>query len=156
MCPTECFIPPQEGGQGLIYSHGRTVCLQFLQCLFDGSTDFSWRAVNCIILCALGSFGLDKSLFLMDLTKLDLSKLLVLYQNLFKVWSHFRVKTENSYSLYWLLQEPLILGACLDMTTQCNFPGLSTTFRFPGFLLLGHLLTLTRPLFKHVEVTSFN
>lgn len=70
------------------------------------------------------------------------------------MWSLFRVKTDNSYSLYWLLQEPLICGARLDMTTHCNLPGFSTSLQASRVFTLEHLLTLTGPYFKCVEATS--
>ena len=127
------------------------ICKRLLDC----STDFSWRAVSCTILHTIGGFGLDKSLFLMDPTKLDLSELPAFYQNLFKVWSFFRVyKTENSYSLHWLLQEPLIFGARLDIATSCYLPGFSTIFLQSKVFTLGHLLTLTGPQFENVDVVS--
>ncbi len=92
------YLPREEGGQGLIHIQSRIAAFRlcFLQRFLDGSTDCSWRAVSCMILRTLGGFGLDTMLFLMDPTKLDLSKLSVFYRNLFKVWSLFRVqKTEN-------------------------------------------------------------
>ncbi len=94
------YLPREEGGQGLIHIQSRIAAfrLRFLQrfLVLDGSTDCSWSAVSCMILRTLGGFGLDKMLFLMDPTKLDLSELPVFYRNLFKVWSLFRVqKTEN-------------------------------------------------------------
>ncbi len=92
------YLPNEEGGPGLIHLQSRIAAfrLRFLQRLLDGSTDCSWRAVSSMILRTRGGFGLDKTLFLMDPTKLDLSELPDIYQNLFKVWSLFRVhKTEN-------------------------------------------------------------
>ncbi len=109
------YLPKEEGGQGLIHQQSRIAAfhLRFLQRFLDGSTDCSWRAVSCMIMRTLGGFGLDKMLFVMDPTNLDLSELPVFYRNLFKVWSLFHVqKTKNSFSLHWLLQEPLIFGAC--------------------------------------------
>jgi hypothetical protein len=91
----------------------------------------------------------------MDPTKLDLSELPAFYRNLFKVWSFFHVqKTENSHSLHWLLQEPLILGARLDIDTHCYLPGFSTILLKSKVFTLGHLLTLTGPQFENVDVVS--
>jgi len=65
----------------------------------------------------IGGFGLDKSLFLMDLTKLVLSELPAI--EIFSRSFFVLTETENSYSFHWLLQEPLILGADLDIATHC-------------------------------------
>jgi len=51
--------------------------------------------------------------------KMDLSVCPPFYKSLFKVWSLFHIqKTENPYSLYLLMQEPLILGAWLDINDK--------------------------------------
>ncbi len=59
------YLPKDEGGQGLIHLQSRTAAfrLQFLQRLFDGASDFSWRAAACTLLQNYGGFGLDKHLF---------------------------------------------------------------------------------------------
>jgi len=103
------FLPKEEGGQGLMNLQSRTAAfrLQFLQRFFDGASDVSWRAVACAILQQFGGFGLDKHLILMNPLKMDFSKMPYFYRNLFKVWSLFHIeKTESTYSLHWLLEEP--------------------------------------------------
>lgn len=69
------YLPKEEGGQGLIHLQSRVAAfrLQFVQRFLDGSTNCSWCSATCTILRTVGGSGLDKSLFLMDPTKLDLS-----------------------------------------------------------------------------------
>ncbi len=151
------YLPKDEGGQGLIHLQSRTAAfrLQFLQRLFDGALDFSWRAVACTLLQNYRGSGLDKHLFLLDPLKMDLSKMSSFYRNLFKLWSLFRFqKVESSYSLYWLLEEPLILGARLDVSDSCNLHGLSSALQKSGITTLGQMLTLAGPNLENAEVTS--
>ncbi len=115
------FLPKEEGGQGLIHLQSRmaTFRLQRIQRLLVGSVDFKWCAVAYVILHKLENLGLDKTLFLLDPTKLNISSLSVFYRNLFKVWSLFVFKqTEDPQSLYWLLEEPLVRGARLDLSAN--------------------------------------
>ncbi len=115
------FLPKEEGGQGLIHLQSRmaTFRLQRIQRLLVGSVDFKWCAVAYVILHKLENLGLDKTLFLLDPTKLNISGLSVFYRNLFKVWSLFVFKqTEDPQSLYWLLEEPLVRGARLDLSAN--------------------------------------
>lgn len=84
-------------------------------------------------------FGAGQSTFLMDPLKLDTSTLTIFYKNIFKGWSLFVVQQpENSHSLHWLLEEPLIYGSRLDLTDSSFFPGLNR-------LLIEHnVITLSR------------
>lgn len=121
------YLPKEEGGQGLVHLQSRTATfrLQFLQRFLKNSENVSWRTVTSSILKSVQEMNLDKSLFLMDPKKIEISCLPVFYQNLFKVWSCFNVKFENINSLFWLLEEPLINGARLDvMSTSSTFTGL--------------------------------
>ncbi len=151
------YLPKDGGGQGLIHLQSRTAAfrLQFLQRLFDGASDFSWRAVACTLLQNYRGSGLDKHLFLLDPLKMDLSKMSYFYRNLFKMSSLFHCqKVESSYSLYWLLEEPLILGARLDVSDSCNLHGLSSALQKSGITTLGQMLTLAGPNLENAEVTS--
>ncbi len=107
-------------------------------------TDCSWRAVSSMILRTRGGFGLDINALLMDPTKLDLSELPDSYQNLFKVWSLFRVhRLRTNFLFTGYCRRAMILGARLDITSHCNLPGLSSSLRESRVFTLGHLLTLT-------------
>ncbi len=63
------------------------------------------------------------------------------YRNLFKVWSLFVFKqTEDPQSLYWLLEEPLVRGARLDLSANGLFPGLNKALIDNKVVTLGQLL----------------
>ncbi len=77
------------------------------------------------------------------------------YRNLFKLWSLFRIqKVESSHTLYWLLEESLILGTRLDVSDSCNIHGLSSALQKSGTTTLGQMLTLAGPNLENAEVTS--
>ncbi len=83
--------------------------------MLHGSFNSNWKAVACEILKSLGGLGLNKSLILMDPQKLDTSGAPIFYKNIFKVWNLFgAVIGQNSRSLFWFLQEPLIYGTRFD------------------------------------------
>lgn len=151
------YLPKEEGGQGLMNLQSRTAAfrLQFLQRFFDGASDVSWRAGASAILQNFGGFGLDKHLFLMNPLKMDFSKMPYFYKNLFKVWSLFQIqKTESSYSLHWLLEEPLIFGARLDITNNCNLNGLSSALQKSRAVTLGQMLILAGSNLGNAEMAS--
>lgn len=151
------YLPKEGGGQGLMNLQSRTAAfrLQFLQRFFDGASDVSWRAAASAILQNFGGFGLDKHLFLMNPLKMDFSKMPYFYKNLFKVWSLFQIqKTESSYSLHWLLEEPLIFGARLDITNNCNLNGLSSALQKSRAVTLGQMLILAGPNLENAEMAS--
>ncbi len=54
-------------------------------------------------------------------------------------------------SLYWLLEDPLILGARLDISDSYNLHGLSSALQKSGITTLGQMLTLAGniPAFGH-------
>ena len=100
----------------------------------------------------MGNLGLDKPLFLMDPKCLDLSKLSCLYQHVFKIWSFFHVqRNEHFHSIFWLLNEPLIFKARLDLTESIFLPGLSYLLKNSGICTLNQLLCIAGPHFKNVE-----
>lgn len=149
------FLPKDEGGQGLIHLQSRTAAfrLQFIQRLLDGAVDSCWKEVACAILRTFGGLGLDKTLFWMNSTLMDLRKLPVFYRNSFKVWNIMRVnRSVNEKSLFWLLQEPLVYGSLLDLTQERLIP--SEVLLKAGLITLGDLLKLTGPLFGNAEVVA--
>lgn len=148
------FLPKEEGGQGLIHLKSRIAAfrLHFVQRLLDGPMNVSWRAISCALLKTVGNFGMDKSLFIVDPQCFDLSKMPSFYQHLFKIWSLFQIqRTENFHSIFWLLNEPLILNARLDVSAPNFLPGFSRSLQDSGIYVLKHLLCLTGPVFQNVE-----
>ncbi|KAI7804071.1 pol-like protein [Triplophysa rosa] len=146
------FLPKEEGGQGLVHLQSRIAAfrLQFVQRLLGGPSNCSWRAVACQILRSFASLGLDKALFLMDPQKMNTSTLPVFYRNTFKVWSLFDVqRSEDSPSIFWLLEEPLIYGSRLDLMDSASFPGLSRLLLEHNIIILSQLLDIVGLNFKN-------
>lgn len=83
------YLPREDGGQGLSHlsSRGVTFRFQLLQRFLCGPADLVWRPLACTILNQFGGLGLNKSLFLMDLTQPNVKDLPVFYRGLFKVWN---------------------------------------------------------------------
>jgi len=120
------YLPREEGGQGLIHlvSRGATFRLQFIQRLLTGPEDLVWRNVAGSILKQAGGLGLDFTLFLLDSNKIQLNGLTPFYKGVFRVWSFFKKRRGVSEtSLFWLLEEPTVFGARLDVSNEiaCGF-----------------------------------
>lgn len=149
------FLPKEEGGHGLVQLKSRIAAfrLQFLQRFLYGSLENGWRVVACSILHSVIGVGLDKSLFLMDPLKLNVSKLPVFYENLFKVWNLFDLRrNEMTPSIHWLLEEPLINGARFDLTKDnSSFHGLNALLLNSKIFTLGLLIRIAGVDFKNTE-----
>lgn len=151
------YLPKEEGGQGLVHLQSRTAAfrLQFVQKLLAGASNCNWKIVACAILQSYGGFGLDKHLFLLNPLKGDFNKMSSFYRNLLNLWSMFCTKKAGvSTSLYWLLEEPLILGVRLDVLDSCNLQGFRFALQRSRIITLGQLLTLAGPNLDNAEVTS--
>lgn len=145
------FLPKEEGGQRLINLQSRTAafCLQFIQRLLSGPSDFGWRVAACAIL------RMDKSLFLLDPLKLDASNMPIFYRNLFKVWSLFNQQRTPSKSLFWLLNEPIINRARLDISAvEQSIPGLNYILCKSKINTSRLLLNVAGPDFMNIEKTA--
>ena len=143
------FFPKDEGGQGLIHLQSRTAAfrLQFVKRLLTGPTDVAWRGLSCAILKMGGNLGLDKSLFLMKPDVRLFSKLPPFYRSCFKVWALFNVRRFGpATSLHWLLQEPVVGGARLDVSST-NFPALQKMLCGAKIVTLKDVVNLTGPYF---------
>lgn len=116
--------------------------LQFIQRLLLVPTDFSWRTTACAILWRLGVLQLDKALFLLNPLKLDIANIPIFCRNLFRVWSLFNHQRAPSMnSLFWLLNEPIIHGARLDISVgDHSFPVLNNLLCKSKTTTLSHLL----------------
>ncbi len=151
------YLSKDEGGQGLINVQSRTAAfrMRFIHRLLYGSCNSNWKAVACEILKSLGGLGLDKSLFLMDPQKVDTSGAPIFYKNIFKVWNLFgAVIGQNSRSLFWLLQEPLIYGTRFDGVGNAFFPANTGRLIKAGCTTLGHLVNTAGPVFENIEETA--
>ncbi|KAI3358868.1 hypothetical protein L3Q82_015262 [Scortum barcoo] len=119
---------------------------QFVQKYLTGPADLVWRDVASCILRRANDLGLDAALFLTDCKFLKLSGLPPFYQGVFKSWALFdKKRCQKSASLYWLLKEPLIHGARLDITVSGITPGLTVALRGSGTLCLQQLVDAVGP-----------
>ena len=88
---------------------------------------------------------LDMALFLMDFNLLKLHGLSPFYQSLFKTWHLFKwERLEPANSLHWLLEEPLIHGARLDVQSSST-PGLTSMLCTTGAVTLRKVVDATDP-----------
>lgn len=88
----------------------------------------------------------------MDPKRLNLKKFPIFYQNLFKVWSLFKIgRTVSSTSLFCFLQEPLINGSILDLSREQSFPALNGVLCEAKVFTLKDLINVAGPLFLNVN-----
>lgn len=109
--------------------------LHFLQRFLAGPRDLVWRGVASCIFRGVSHLGLDTALFLTDFKFLKLNGVPSFYQSVFKVWAFFK----SSRVLSWLLKEPLIHGARLDISSGAT-PGLTAALLRTMTLDLQHLV----------------
>ncbi|KAJ4933329.1 hypothetical protein JOQ06_030161, partial [Pogonophryne albipinna] len=113
------FLSREEGGQGLIHLASRTATfrIQFLQRYLTGPADLVWRDVSSCIL----------------------------RRGVFKSWALFNHKRcPKTDSLYWLLKEPLIHKARLDVSSS-ETPGLTVALYRSKTLCLQQLVDAVGP-----------
>lgn len=140
------FLPREEGGQGLVHLASRAAAfrLQFVKRFLTSSTDLIWRSVACYILRRLGELSLDSAWFFTCFKSLHLETLPPFYHGFFKVCGLLKwTKTDNE-SLHWLLEEPLICGARLDVSDH-SLPGLSRTLYRSKVVNLRQLIHIAGP-----------
>lgn len=151
------FLPKEEGRQGLIHLQSRTAAfrLQFLQRLLSGSITSSWKVVACKILQNFGNLKLDRNLFFLDLSKLNISGMPIFYRNV--LWGMFKVQREGHFkSLYWLLEEPLVHGARFDLNDDCAIPGYTEMLVTSKLCTLGSLVNLIGTDFENTEKVAIS
>uniref|UniRef100_A0A3B5R4A8 Reverse transcriptase domain-containing protein n=1 Tax=Xiphophorus maculatus TaxID=8083 RepID=A0A3B5R4A8_XIPMA len=145
------FLPREEGGQGLVHLASRTATfrLQFVQKYL---TRFPvWKDVASCILRRVNFLGLDAALFLTDFSFLKLKGLPLFYQSVFKSCAFFNLHRSNTNdSLYWLLEEPLVCGARLDVADS-TVPGVAGMLSRAGTVTLQHLIQVAGPDFENVQ-----
>ena len=150
------FLPRDEGGQGLVHIQSRidTFRLQFIQKYLAGPQDVVWRQVTSSILRGTTGLVLDMALFLMDFKLLKLYGLSPFYQSLFKTWNLFKWKRlEPANSLHWLLEEPLIKGARLDVQSSST-PGLTSMLCTTGAVTLRKVVDAAGPGLTDIQAVA--
>ncbi|KAI4876411.1 hypothetical protein NFI96_020967, partial [Prochilodus magdalenae] len=116
--------------------------LQFIERLLTGPEIIVWRILVSRVLQTVE--GLDRALFLLDTRTLDFGGLTVFYKGLFKIWELFILHGESCSSLYWLLEEPLVHSACLDISSQTSHD-LFRILIAAGVTKLGQLVGIAGP-----------
>ncbi|KAK3526465.1 hypothetical protein QTP70_027730, partial [Hemibagrus guttatus] len=136
-------LPKEEGGQSLVQLSSRAAAflLQFIQSLLTGPSDLVWRAAAYGILHSVCALGLDKTLFLIDTKILDISGLPDFHCGLFKIWNFFKKQNKGCRTLHWLLEEPLVYGGRLDISSV-TVPALSRTLISSGIVTLRELVNI--------------
>lgn len=98
----------------------------------------------------VSNLGLDAALFLTDFKFLKLRGLPPFYLGVFRSWALFkRNPGKSSNSLFWLLKEPLIYGARLDVCSGAT-PGLLTALCQSKTLTLHQLVDKVGPALSDV------
>ena len=150
------FLPREEGGQGLIHLASRTATfrLQFIQRFLTRPADLVWRDVASCILRRVSNLGLDAALVLIDSKFLKLNGLPPFYQGVFKSWALFECNSgKSSTSLFWLLKEPLVHGARLDVCSGAT-PGLMAALCRTKTLVLKQLVDAVGPALSDAQAVS--
>ncbi len=102
----------------------------------------------------MDGLGLDAGLFLMDVKQLRLAGLPQFYCGLFKVWGLLNVcRLEGIQSLHWLLEEPLIKGARMDIAGG-SFPGLMQILCASKLVTLKHLVDVAGPELSDINAVA--
>ncbi|KAF7648888.1 hypothetical protein LDENG_00150550 [Lucifuga dentata] len=153
---SKLFLPKEEGGQGLIHLSSRvaTFRLQFVQRFLTGPADMVWRPVASSIFKRANGLGLDSTLFLMNLDCFYLCNLLVFHQNLYKTWTLFTWSSlDPTLSLHWLLEEPLVHGAWLDVQ-DLSVPGLTHALCSTANTTLRRIVDMAGPDLSDTEAVA--
>uniref|UniRef100_A0A3B5PV23 Reverse transcriptase domain-containing protein n=1 Tax=Xiphophorus maculatus TaxID=8083 RepID=A0A3B5PV23_XIPMA len=145
------FLSREEGGQGLVHLASRAAVfrLQFLQKYLTGSP--VWRDVASCILRRVNFLGLDAALFLTNFSLLKLKGIPQFYQSVFRSCAFFKLhRPDKNNSLYWLLEEPLICGARLDVSDNA-VPGFSEVLSESRTVTLRQLIQASGPDFDNAQ-----
>lgn len=141
------FLPKEEGGQGLVHIKSRvaTFRVQFLQKYLTTACKYLWKDVASTILRRVNGIGIDAALFFMDVNLFNLSELSPFYKGVLKAWNLFKWKMfEPAVSLYWLLEEPLVGGARMDIQDSST-PSLTHTLCTTGVVTLKKIVDAAGP-----------
>ena len=141
------YLPKEEGGQGLVHLGSRAAAfrLQFVQRYLSCHDDVVWRQVTGVILRRIAGLVLDKSLFLLNCDFYRVCNLPPFYHGVFKAWTLFKWdRLGPAASLFWLLEEPLVCGARLDIQGNRS-PGLTQCLRSTGTVRLRQVVDVAGP-----------
>lgn len=132
-----------------LVSSGATYHLQFIQRLLMGLQSLVWKPLAQSILSGVNRLGLHAALFLMDYNFLDFTGLPSFYKSLFNVWRLFKhLWTDSATSNFWLLEEPVVLGGCFDVTGD-DIPGLKDLLLSKKLLQLKDIADKAGPRLKN-------
>ncbi|XP_040928666.1 transposon TX1 uncharacterized 149 kDa protein [Betta splendens] len=149
-------LPKDQGGQGLVHLSSRVAAfrIQFAQRFLCGPADLVWRPVASAILKRTDDLNLDTALFLMDYSVFNTTALPAFYQSVFRSWGLFQWRRlEPSASLHWLLVEPLIHKARLEVQDS-GIPGITHALRVSGMTTLRHLVDVAGSDLRDVQAVA--
>lgn len=93
---------------------------------------------------------MDSTLFLIDTAMPDISGLPIFYCGIFKIWNRFKKESKEYKTLHWLLEEPLVYGCCLDISSETS-PTLSWALVSSGIVTLWQLVEIAGTELSQVE-----
>ena len=107
------YLQKEDGGHGLMHLASRraTFRLEFIKRFLTGPKDLVWKPLACSISRRVGEYGLDATLFLLDLSPCVFNNIPDFYRSVFNVWTLFKKERIVCPALlYWLLNEPVLSG----------------------------------------------
>ena len=150
------YLPKEEGGQGLVHLGSRAAAfrLQFIQRYLSGQDDVIRRQVTGIILRKMAGLFLDKSFVFIELWGFFVCNLPNFYHGVFKAWTLFKWdRLGTAASLFWLLEEPLLCAARLDVQDGSS-PGLTQRLHSTGVVKLRQVVDVAGPGFHNTEAVA--
>ncbi|MGH0142662.1 UNVERIFIED_CONTAM: hypothetical protein FKN15_069841 [Acipenser sinensis] len=150
------YLPREKGGQGVMDVSSRVSAfrLQSVQRLLYGPDSLSWRLLACALLRRAGALQLDKHLFLVDSSQVDLSSLPTFYRSMLRAWRLLRVERgEEAPTLHWLLEEPIVNNPLLAPPST-DAPALNHQLIRARLTKLRHLLDMRQGCWLSAERLS--
>ncbi len=98
--------------------------------------DVAWAHTARLILKNAGGLGFDKHLFIMDLEKVNLSKITLFYKSVLQSWKTvFNVDRNSDDTGHWVLEEPLFFNLMIQ-TRLLSSVSVSTVLKRNGVVKL--------------------
>ncbi len=102
--------------------------------------DVAWAHTARLILKNAGGLGFDKHLFIMDLEKVNLSKITLFYKSVLQSWKTvFNVDRNSDDTGHWVLGEPLFFNLMIQ-TRHLSSVSVSTVLKRNGVVQIRQLL----------------
>lgn len=113
-----------------------------------------WKAGASLILKQVRGLGLAENFFWTKYVDRDLKDLPLYYHSVLKAWMSIRtVRKTPTMPLFWLLNEPVVGGARLDIDEKV-IPGITDSLTNAKVITMGHLLDIWGCNFDRIEATA--